>query len=92
MKLDLAQYREMAAFAQFGSDMDAATKAQLDRGVRLTELLKQGQYGKSVVWCCGVMVWGLQDDRRPCLWHACTDCVNVMSPQSNTPECVCVCV
>ena len=49
MKLDLAQYREMAAFAQFGSDMDAATKAQLDRGVRLTELLKQGQYGKSTV-------------------------------------------
>merc|ERR1712183_732335 len=44
MKLDLAQYREVAAFAQFGSDMDASTQQQLNRGVRLTELLKQGQY------------------------------------------------
>lgn len=46
MKLELAQYREVAAFAQFGSDLDAATQALLNRGVRLTELLKQGQYGK----------------------------------------------
>merc|ERR1712027_205526 len=44
MKLDLAQYREVAAFAQFGSDMDAATQQLLRRGVRLTELLKQVQY------------------------------------------------
>merc|ERR1712167_235706 len=44
MKLDLAQYREVAAFAQFGSDMDAATQQLLNRGVRLTELLKQSQY------------------------------------------------
>merc|ERR1712193_140380 len=44
MKLELAQYREVAAFAQFGSDLDAATQALLRRGVRLTELLKQGQY------------------------------------------------
>merc|ERR1711993_44332 len=44
MKLELAQYREIAAFAQFGSDLDAATQQLLNRGVRLTELLKQGQY------------------------------------------------
>jgi F-type H+-transporting ATPase subunit alpha len=44
LRLDLAQYREMAAFAQFASDLDAATRAQLERGERLTELLKQGQY------------------------------------------------
>merc|ERR1711972_488221 len=44
MKLELAQYREVAAFAQFGSDLDTATQNQLNRGVRLTELLKQGQY------------------------------------------------
>ncbi|CAH1254118.1 ATP5A1 [Branchiostoma lanceolatum] len=44
MKLELAQYREVAAFAQFGSDLDASTQALLSRGVRLTELLKQGQY------------------------------------------------
>lgn len=44
LRLDLAQYRELAAFAQFGSDLDKATKAQLDRGARMTEILKQGQY------------------------------------------------
>lgn len=44
LRLDLAQYREMAAFAQFGSDLDKATKATLDRGARMTELLKQPQY------------------------------------------------
>jgi F-type H+-transporting ATPase subunit alpha len=44
LRLDLAQFREMAAFAQFASDLDAATRAQLERGKRLVELLKQGQY------------------------------------------------
>jgi F-type H+-transporting ATPase subunit alpha len=44
IKLDLAQYREMAAFAQFSSDLDPATQKLLNRGARLTELLKQGQY------------------------------------------------
>ena len=44
MRLDLAQFRSLAAFAQFGSDLDRATQRQLDRGLRLTELLKQGQY------------------------------------------------
>lgn len=44
LRLDLAQYRELAAFAQFGSDLDAATKKQLDRGRALTEILKQDQY------------------------------------------------
>jgi F-type H+-transporting ATPase subunit alpha len=44
LRLDLAQYRELAAFAQFGSDLDKTTKAQLDRGQRMTEILKQGQY------------------------------------------------
>merc|ERR1711971_1063981 len=60
MKLDLAQFREVAAFAQFGSDMDAATQQQLNRGVRLTELLKQVQYApmdiaeQVMVVFCGV--------------------------------------
>jgi F-type H+-transporting ATPase subunit alpha len=44
LKLELAQYRELAAFAQFGSDLDKATQAQLNRGKRLVEVLKQGQY------------------------------------------------
>ena len=44
VKLSLAQYREMAAFAQFGSDLDAATQQLLNRGARLTELMKQPQY------------------------------------------------
>jgi len=44
LRLELAQYRELAAFAQFGSDLDKATQQQLNRGARLTEILKQGQY------------------------------------------------
>ena len=44
LRLDLAQYRELAAFAQFGSDLDKATQAQLNRGRRLVEILKQAQY------------------------------------------------
>ena len=49
-RLDLAQYREMAAFAQFGSELDAATQAQLSRGQRMVELLKQDQY-EPRMWC-----------------------------------------
>ena len=44
LRLDLAQFREMAAFAQFGSDLDKATLSQIERGKRMVELLKQGQY------------------------------------------------
>jgi F-type H+-transporting ATPase subunit alpha len=44
LRLDLAQYRELAAFAQFGTELDRATRVQLDRGVRITEVLKQPQY------------------------------------------------
>ena len=49
MRLDLAQYRELAAFAQFASDLDKATKAQLDRGARMVETLKQAQYSPLLV-------------------------------------------
>ena len=49
MKLELAQYREMAAFAQFGSDLDASTQKLLNRGSKLTELLKQKQYSPMTV-------------------------------------------
>jgi F-type H+-transporting ATPase subunit alpha len=44
LRLSLAQFRELAAFAQFGSDLDKATQSQLNRGRRLTEILKQGQF------------------------------------------------
>ena len=44
LRLDLAQYREMAAFAQFGSELDKSTQLQLSRGRRMVEILKQGQY------------------------------------------------
>ncbi|HEX4662040.1 MAG TPA: F0F1 ATP synthase subunit alpha [Candidatus Saccharimonadales bacterium] len=50
LKLDLAQFRELAAFAQFGSDLDAETKQSLNRGQRLTELLKQPQYEPMGIW------------------------------------------
>ena len=49
MRLDLAQYRELAAFSQFASDLDATTKAQLDRGARMVETLKQAQYAPLLV-------------------------------------------
>ena len=49
LRLDLAQYRELQAFAQFGSDLDAATQQQLTRGARLVELLKQPQYSPNTV-------------------------------------------
>jgi len=50
LKLGLSQFRELASFAQFGSDLDASTKSQIDRGQRLTELLKQPQYQPLSVW------------------------------------------
>ena len=50
LKLGLSQFRELASFAQFGSDLDEATKAQIDRGQRLTELLKQPQYQPMSIW------------------------------------------
>ena len=66
LRLDLAQYRELAAFAQFGSDLDAATKAQIDRGQRTTEILKQPQYtpypGEDQVQVIYVAVKGYFDD------------------------------
>ena len=49
LRLDLAQYRSLAAFAQFGSDLDKVSQAQLSRGQRLVEILKQGQYAPLTV-------------------------------------------
>jgi F-type H+-transporting ATPase subunit alpha len=67
LRLDLAQYRAMAAFAQFASDLDARTRAQLDRGVRLVEILKQGQYVPQPVEKQILMIYagtqGLLDDQ-----------------------------
>ncbi len=57
IKLDLAQYRELAAFAQFGSDLDKATLAQLNRGQRLVEILKQGQYSPMPVEKQVISIW-----------------------------------
>jgi F-type H+-transporting ATPase subunit alpha len=62
----LAQFRELAAFAQFGSDLDKSTQAQLERGRRLTEILKQGQYQPMPVEQQVFIIWtvsnGLADD------------------------------
>lgn len=57
LRLELAQYREKAAFAQFGSDLDAATQKQINRGARLVELLKQGQYDPMAVERQVVMIF-----------------------------------
>ncbi len=57
LRLDLAQFRELEAFAAFGSDLDAASKSQLERGARLVELLKQGQYQPQSMEREAVSVW-----------------------------------
>src|SRR5579859_6351024 len=61
VKLDLAQFRELAAFAQFGSDLDAATKARLDRGQRIVELFKQKQYNPIPVEEQVAVIWAMQN-------------------------------
>ena len=60
IKGDLAQFRELAAFAQFGSDLDAKTKAQLDRGARIVELFKQQQYRPMGVELQAAIIWAMQ--------------------------------
>lgn len=66
LRIDLAQFRELAAFAQFGSDLDKSTQAQLERGKRLTEVLKQGQYQPQEVENQIFIIWtvsnGFADD------------------------------
>src|SRR5207248_3760556 len=61
VKLDLAQFRELAAFAQFGSDLDAATRARLDRGQRIVELFKQKQYNPIPVDEQVAVLWAMQN-------------------------------
>jgi len=61
IKLDLAQYRELAAFAQFGSDLDAKTQAQLERGKRIVEVFKQPQYNPISVENQVVALWAVQN-------------------------------
>ena len=61
IKLDLAQFRELAAFAQFGSDLDAGTKARLDRGQRIVELFKQTQYNPMPVEIQCSILWTMQN-------------------------------
>jgi F-type H+-transporting ATPase subunit alpha len=61
IKGDLAQFRELAAFAQFGSDLDAKTKSQLDRGMRVVELFKQNQYSPLPVQQQVAVLWAMQN-------------------------------
>src|SRR5687767_6028273 len=61
IKLDLAQYRELAAFAQFGSDLDAKTQAQLERGKRIVEVFKQPQYNPIPVEVQAAILWSVQN-------------------------------
>ena len=57
IRIDLAQYRELAAFSQFGSDLDADTKEKLDQGERIREVLKQGQYAPLPVWYQVIIIY-----------------------------------
>jgi F-type H+/Na+-transporting ATPase subunit alpha len=61
IKLDLAQFRELAAFAQFGSDLDAKTQAQLERGKRIVEIFKQPQYNPLPVEIQASILWTVQN-------------------------------
>src|SRR5881296_1809981 len=61
VKLDLAQFRELAAFAQFGSDLDAATQAKIERGKRVVEVFKQPQYNPAPVEVQVAMLWAVQN-------------------------------
>jgi F-type H+-transporting ATPase subunit alpha len=62
IKLELAQFRELAAFAQFGSDLDAKTQAQLERGKRIMELFKQNQYEPIPVEIQAAVLWAMQNN------------------------------
>ncbi|HLP03733.1 MAG TPA: F0F1 ATP synthase subunit alpha [Opitutaceae bacterium] len=62
LKGELAQFRELAAFAQFGSDLDARTKAQLDRGARITELFKQPQFQPQPIELQAAVLWAMQNN------------------------------
>ncbi|MDB6035751.1 MAG: synthase alpha subunit [Verrucomicrobiales bacterium] len=62
IKLDLAQFRELAAFAQFGSDLDSKTQAQLERGKRIVELFKQPQYNPMPVEIQATTLWAMQNN------------------------------
>jgi len=61
LKGDLAQFRELAAFAQFGSELDAKTQAQIDRGKRIVEVFKQPQYSPMPVEVQAVVLWAIQN-------------------------------
>ncbi|KXJ98606.1 MAG: ATP synthase F1 subcomplex subunit alpha [Acidobacteria bacterium OLB17] len=63
LRIDLAQFRELVAFAQFGSDLDKSTQAQLERGRRLTEILKQGQYVPMAVEDQVLIIWTVTKGR-----------------------------
>jgi len=61
LKGDLAQFRELAAFAQFGSELDATTQSKIDRGKRITELFKQPQYNPIPVEVQIALIWTVQN-------------------------------
>ena len=61
LKGDLAQFRELAAFAQFGSELDAATQAKIDRGKRIVEIFKQPQYSPIPVEVQVAVIWAVQN-------------------------------
>jgi F-type H+-transporting ATPase subunit alpha len=99
VKLELAQYREMAAFAQFGSDLDAATQALLNRGARLTELMKQPQYSPMSISEMAVTLYaadkGYFDDvevkralecEKAMIGYLKTNCADLMKTMESTAD------
>jgi len=84
IKLDLAQFRELAAFAQFGSDLDSATKARLDRGQRIVELFKQIQYNPIPVEEQVAVLWAMQNGHMDSVPVRSTKIWKANSPRPST--------
>ncbi len=83
LRVDLAQFRELEAFAAFGSDLDAASKSSLERGARMVELLKQGQYSPYAVEDQVVSIWA----GTPASWTTCPSSTSAASSASCSTTC-----
>jgi F-type H+-transporting ATPase subunit alpha len=81
IKLELAQFRELAAFAQFGSDLDAKTKAQLDRGSRIVELFKQPAFNPLPIEEQVAVLWGIQNN-----YYDDIDVAKIVAAAASIPE------
>ena len=87
IRISLAQYRELAAFAQFASDLDEATRKQLERGQRVTELMKQKQYAPMSIANRALSIYAVNEGyRTTCRSTSCWRSKKACTPTSPTPR------